>query len=340
MVGGVVERERARFQAYAAKHRVPTMNVEDIVQTAAVRVLQREELPDTPAEVIQLLLAIIRWEAQTEFRKHARSPEELCAEAEDIDNHTAEPDPERVVLNRDMVRHAVSLLSDAYREVLERAYYADQSVDEIAAALGTSKEDVWQRLSRARVKLREILDRIERDDVDACVVALPLLVLLALFESRSFAPGDDAPILRPDTWVPAVPAVGAPNAPPRITPPGFTSPLGSAGKPALSTALASLGFMAAAAAFALVGDVPVAPAVLGPAAIESVSMVTEARVVELGEAPSRSAFASTPAANSVLAPQPAARPAGPKYDRFLKTDMHSAACRAAMPDRGSGSSTR
>ncbi|GAB6856910.1 RNA polymerase sigma factor [Microbacterium xylanilyticum] len=55
------------------------------------------------------------------------------------------------------LRHALSLLRRADREVLELHYWDGLSADEIAEVVGCRTATAWKRLSRARASLRAVL---------------------------------------------------------------------------------------------------------------------------------------------------------------------------------------
>ncbi len=61
------------------------------------------------------------------------------------------------------VRHAVSRLSSAHREVVYLRYYSCLSHDQIAGALGITTQAVHGRLQRARRELSRELSRIDRE---------------------------------------------------------------------------------------------------------------------------------------------------------------------------------
>jgi Sigma-70, region 4 len=286
------------------------------------------------------MLALIRFESMTAIKKRVRSGEELCAEAEDIEAYASGTDHEAVIAARDVIRRAVPLLSAAYGEVVKRVYLRGQGVALIAAELGTSEEDIRQRLSRALKKLRDIIDGLERDDAEACAAALSLLALLALFEGNQRPGASEETPLRPDTWGPA--AATPRHAAPRPRSSGGARP---------SSVSASLGIMAAAAAFMLLGDVPLAPAlVVMPTGAETASIVAEETVSEAnalvltipppspgaseGAAPqSRRAAEATPAADASASSRADGR-SPPGYDPFLESAMYSPPHRDARSTGG------
>jgi RNA polymerase sigma-70 factor (ECF subfamily) len=322
LVGSVVAQERPLLQACAAKEGVPASDVDDIVQDSVVRVLQRERLPSTREELTWLLLAIVTWWSLAANTDRARSREDLCAEAEDIEEYGGGPELDAIVIDRVLVRRALPLLSAAYRDVVERVYYQEESVGEVAEALGISQEAAKKRLTRALDELREIIDRLERGEVAAYARAAPLLALLALRESHP-PPGADDAVVEPDTWAPGRPAptnipftspAGSPRAPARVPGPG--------GAGSTSMALAAFGIMAAAAAFILMGDVPLDPAVIARVETE---IPASAVKITLAEPQPRSPLGpgAIPTASALARPPTHARGTPIKQDPLLKNDMLS-----------------
>lgn len=61
--------------------------------------------------------------------------------------------------NARRLRSALAALPDEYRQVVERYYLQDQSLDEIAKAMGATKGSVRAMCYRARKRLRELMGR-------------------------------------------------------------------------------------------------------------------------------------------------------------------------------------
>jgi DNA-directed RNA polymerase specialized sigma24 family protein len=320
----ILAEERPKLEACAAQNGVPVGDAPDVVQKAVVKGWREGDLPEARPEATRVLLALIKWESRAALTKRARSPEQLCAQADDILQYAQGSDDEIVEANRALLRRAVPLLSAAYREVVERAYYNDQSVADIAIALGTSKHDIWQRLCRARERLREIIDGLDRGDLAACAAAASLLALLAMFDSRTFPHVTDAPLERPDAWGPARPVESIAVSGPGLATRGYARRSGSgSGAGSTSKALASLGLMSAAAAFMLVGDVPLVPAALTVAGPDAALIVAEPRGAEAGGASSVSM--SYPTSSTSTGPETPPRPPrkGSKDRRLLFPAMYS-----------------
>ena len=61
--------------------------------------------------------------------------------------------------NARRLRAALAALPDEYRQVIERYYLQDESLDEIAEALGGTKGSIRAMCYRARKRLRELMGR-------------------------------------------------------------------------------------------------------------------------------------------------------------------------------------
>jgi RNA polymerase sigma factor (sigma-70 family) len=81
-----------------------------------------------------------------------------------------------------IVRNTLSRVPDAYREVLVLYYQCDQSIDEVARALGISESAALQRLSRGRRYLADgVTDLVERSiSASKPRRSLPALVVASL----------------------------------------------------------------------------------------------------------------------------------------------------------------
>lgn len=77
---------------------------------------------------------------------------------EETDLAAPEPEPAAHELDFERVRAVMGQLPERYREVLAARYLADMEYEEIAAALGTSVNNVRVRCCRARERLRQLLE--------------------------------------------------------------------------------------------------------------------------------------------------------------------------------------
>jgi RNA polymerase sigma-70 factor, ECF subfamily len=86
---------------------------------------------------------------------HAEDPQTGLA----IDPPSAQPGPDAMLLNGEshvLVGHALELLGDPCREIIELRYFGDLSYEEISAALELNPKTVSSRLSKCLDKLGEI----------------------------------------------------------------------------------------------------------------------------------------------------------------------------------------
>lgn len=84
----------------------------------------------------------------------------------DFDLEVEDPTGENVVDLRPSLRRFIAELPPAYREPLIRHEYQGESIAEVATALGLSVTAAKSRVRRARIMLREMLDRCCRFEFD------------------------------------------------------------------------------------------------------------------------------------------------------------------------------
>ena len=75
------------------------------------------------------------------------------------------PEPSAITAEqRRIVREAIERLPDIYREAVMLHYYSNMSCTDIAALTGTAEGTVKSRISRARIRLYELLKEGEKND--------------------------------------------------------------------------------------------------------------------------------------------------------------------------------
>lgn len=84
----------------------------------------------------------------------------LLRRQDNTETASADPGPEEISVRRSLAGE-ISQLPYPYREVIVLHYYHDLTVKEIAERLGQSEGTVKSRLSRARQRLKVLLDREE-----------------------------------------------------------------------------------------------------------------------------------------------------------------------------------
>ena len=157
--------ERTAFEALIATH-LPRARavarsilgedpaVDDALQEGFLHAYNRLGQLGDPASFPAWLCVIVRNEAVTWLRRHARSRAHGLEQAEELAQREVEAENPRLPLLRD----ALASLSESYREIIALKYDADLSYEQIAETLGTSVANVEKRLYRAR---QQILTYIE-----------------------------------------------------------------------------------------------------------------------------------------------------------------------------------
>ena len=155
--------DRSAFEALIATHlrraqalaRVVVRDaaaVDDVVQESFIRVYDRLGSLSEPAHFPTWLGTIVRNEAVSWLRRHARRGQSL----ENLDLAAPEPATDSEADVRLLrLRAAMTGLAPAYREILALKYEADLDYQQIAETLGLSVANVEKRLYRARQALLE-----------------------------------------------------------------------------------------------------------------------------------------------------------------------------------------
>lgn len=134
-------------------------HAEDLVQTTLLRLANRwrsiREHPEAYARQVLVNLTRDHW------RRTARRGVER--ELDETTPHPAGRDPAEAVVDRHVLRQALSRLSGRQREVMVLRFFADLSVAETATALGVTEGTVKTQTSRAVARLRQLLG--EREEI-------------------------------------------------------------------------------------------------------------------------------------------------------------------------------
>jgi RNA polymerase sigma-70 factor (sigma-E family) len=127
---------------------------EDVLQTALIRTARQwetaREAPD--AYIHRVLVNLLRDRHRRLLRRVAERPlgDRVVAGLAGADHAGA-------VVDRDAIIGAVKRLAPRQREVVVLRFFADLSVSETAAAIGSSQGSVKTHTSRALARLREVL---------------------------------------------------------------------------------------------------------------------------------------------------------------------------------------
>jgi RNA polymerase sigma-70 factor (ECF subfamily) len=160
--------DQLAMQALFARHNVrvfrfilATMKeaplAEDLVNEVFLDVWRQASRFEARSTVLTWLLAIARFKALSALR---RRPHETADEAEALTLEDPSDDPEAALQRVDrskIVRTCLAALSSDHREIVDLAYYHEQSIDDIAKIVGIPVSTVKTRMFYARKHLAELL---------------------------------------------------------------------------------------------------------------------------------------------------------------------------------------
>jgi RNA polymerase sigma-70 factor (ECF subfamily) len=164
----LVRAHGARLLSVARRFLGNNEDAQDAVQDAFIRAFKAIHTFEARAQLHTWLHRILVNTALMKLRERRRRPTEsiealLPTFAADGHQAVAARDWSDAVLERKetaaLVREAIAMLPDQYREVLVLRDIEDRDTAEAAAILGTSANVVKVRLHRARQALRTLLDR-------------------------------------------------------------------------------------------------------------------------------------------------------------------------------------
>lgn len=136
---------------------VPPDDAADAVQETQLRLWRsRQGIPDDDAGMKSYCMAVLRNECISWYRRHK--------ETDPLDAATGLDGPgmEEALEASDMkvhIEHIIDRLPTGQREVIRLSSFGELDNSEICDATGLSQVNVRQLLSRARRKLREILEK-------------------------------------------------------------------------------------------------------------------------------------------------------------------------------------
>ena len=149
---GVFHQDMYRYAAWLSRDRTVA---EDVVQESLLRAWKSLDSLRDDAAAKHWLLTIVR-------RENARYFERRRLETVDVDNLT--PSQEALLAEQpdhelDDMREAIYRLDDDYREPLVLQVLMGYSTNEIGELMGLKQGAVLTRLHRARLKLRDEIDK-------------------------------------------------------------------------------------------------------------------------------------------------------------------------------------
>ncbi|HVU34267.1 MAG TPA: RNA polymerase sigma factor SigZ [Opitutaceae bacterium] len=135
-------------------------DAEDLLQEIFVRIQKRLPLLHDTSKIQGWVYRIARNAVIDHYRtRREHLPMDFEPESDD-------PAGEATVDLRPSLRRFIAELPPAYREPLVRHEFQGESMEEVAAALGLSLTATKSRVRRARLMLREMLDRCCRFEFD------------------------------------------------------------------------------------------------------------------------------------------------------------------------------
>jgi RNA polymerase sigma-70 factor (ECF subfamily) len=135
-------------------------DAEDLLQDVFVRIQQRLPTLQDASKIQGWVYRIARNALIDHYR---RRREHVRIE---VEPETGDPTGEDVVDLRPALRRFIAELPASYREPLVRHEYQGESIEEVGKALGLTTTAAKSRVRRARLMLREMLDRCCRFEFD------------------------------------------------------------------------------------------------------------------------------------------------------------------------------
>jgi RNA polymerase sigma-70 factor, ECF subfamily len=168
LVNRIAAGDKLAMQALFARHRTPVYRwllrfvsnetlAEDLLSEVFLDVWRQADRFEGRSSVSTWLMSIARFKALSAGRR--RTDAELDEKIETTVADTAN-DPEAALQEKDrgeLLRRALSRLSQEHREIIDLVYYHEQSIEECADILGIPAATVKTRMFYARKKLAELV---------------------------------------------------------------------------------------------------------------------------------------------------------------------------------------
>lgn len=177
-----------------AKHGVPEESVADVMQKVYMAIYENlGTLQDTNA-AIGWIKSIAYHKSMDYFRSAKK--EKFITEQEEIITNSKPEDtiklPEDIIENKTtqrIIRDLIDSLPEDYKQVIIAYYFDECKIDDIAETLGIPSNTVKTKLSRARRKLQESIEKLEKEQGIRLhsVSAAPILLLLFHLEAEATA---------------------------------------------------------------------------------------------------------------------------------------------------------
>jgi len=162
-------RLRSKMSGYVAR-KVPIRDVEDILQDAAIKICETKHRPSArydprKAPLQSWLFKIVDNMLKDHFRKQPEGEiplsdlqPEIMEEEEGEVPDPLELSPDKTDIERCLViRRAICSLSEPSRTIVQRRFWDDLTIEEIAEELGMSIATVHRKLEKDLERLKEML---------------------------------------------------------------------------------------------------------------------------------------------------------------------------------------
>ena len=156
----LIESYRPRLLYFALRRLRDRTLAEEIAQDTLTVVLQalRDNRIEDPSRIAGFIFGVARNLVSKALRKRSIQADAVSDPEQVVAGPWLE-DPDAALLleeQRQQVRDALGQLSPGDRDILRRAFVAEQSLEEIAAAIGIPNAAVRKRKSRALERLKKI----------------------------------------------------------------------------------------------------------------------------------------------------------------------------------------
>jgi RNA polymerase sigma-70 factor (ECF subfamily) len=155
-IAPLLERQIPRLRRYARSLTQDISRADDLVQSCLVRALTKEHLWQPGTDIRAWLFTILHNQHVNDVRRLVR--EGIVVSVEDVTPQLAAAPSAGTSLELHDLAQAIAVLPREQRVVVLLAGREGKSYEEIAATLGVPVGTVRSRLSRARARLRVLMD--------------------------------------------------------------------------------------------------------------------------------------------------------------------------------------
>jgi RNA polymerase sigma factor (sigma-70 family) len=144
------------FVAFARKRLADRDLAEDVVQDSLIKALSADRHPDTDEETTAWFYRILRRSIIDLYRKQGARARALERFEKELP-HTPDEEAEHELCK--CFRRLLQLVPEHYRDLLEEIDLTGKNPDEVAAAMGVTRNNLTVKLHRARKHLRKALSQ-------------------------------------------------------------------------------------------------------------------------------------------------------------------------------------